>query len=135
MSAYTRSRVNTFAALPLERAADQRDNPEWIAERSLHAAARFLLVRPDGQSLLQSDQAALLQLTAEQRQRLLPNIAFSYLGAHAEIEHFLLALDTADAEPRCVCPLSMRACSLTRGHWRTGSHVPCFAAVVVRQHN
>lgn len=98
MSAHRRSRVNTFAALPLERWTDNRDNAEWIAARSMHASARFVLLRVDGQALVRQGNGGLHHLNAEQRQRLLPTAPLSYLGAHDEVEHFLLVVESLEAQ-------------------------------------
>lgn len=98
MSAHNRSRANTFAALPLERWADNRDDADWIAQRSAQIATRFILLRADGHALVRSDNLGLLHLDIQQCQRLLPDLPPSYLGAHADAEHFLLVVESADAE-------------------------------------
>ncbi len=97
MSAYLRSRANTFAIAALERMSEQRDDVHWIARQSLHPASRYLLLCPQGRALASADQSSLLLLDPEQRSALLPNVTSSFLGSTDTGEHFLLSVDAATA--------------------------------------
>lgn len=81
---------NPFAALALERASERRDDVEWLAIHHQQPATRFILLRPDGQALVNSEQNRLLLLDGLQRKQFLPQLAASFLGELAATNYFLL---------------------------------------------
>jgi NAD+ diphosphatase len=97
MSSSVRSGANVFAALELDRRAEQRDDPGWLAEREQAASARFLVIRPDGSALTSADRCSLLHLDCSAREHLAPQSTPSLLGCIGDADHFLLSLDDAAA--------------------------------------
>ena len=77
-----RSASNTFSAIPLDRATEQRDQSDWIAE--IHQSAFEVLVSPEHLVAAGSNQTLHFQLCAD-----LPNLGSErwYLG-HFEGAHY-----------------------------------------------
>lgn len=98
MSASERSRRNTFAALDLERAAERRDDAEWLAELERAPGSHFVLIDSDGRLFADADATAPLWLDAGKRQQLLADMPSSLLGLHDEQGCFLLGLDPAQSD-------------------------------------
>ena len=93
MTSSARSAANTFAALELDRCAEQREDAVAIAERSRAANARYLILRPDGSALASVERRALLQLDRTLRERGAGAAEPSFLGRVDELDHFVLSLD------------------------------------------
>lgn len=125
MSASERSRLNTFAALGLERAAERRDDGDWLAALESHATTRFLALDADGQLLARADADQPLWLDADARARLLPELPASLLGLHGEAARFLLSLDPVGAD-RLAAELGARRIDLRSA----GSRFDAFEAGV-----
>jgi len=99
VSAALRSRNNVFSGLALDRCGEQRHDDAWIASLRVHASARYLVVRPDGQAITASSGNALCLLDARQCHDLLGRCAPSFLGRDGGgVPYFALAPDLADAE-------------------------------------
>lgn len=102
MSSSTRSRINTYSSLVLERHGESRDDAALVQSR-LHApGARFLVLHADGRALVDANSTALRPLDGDERERLLADAATTYLGENAlgENEHhwFVLRVDAVAAE-------------------------------------
>src|SRR5260221_6415095 len=93
MTSSARSAVNTFAALELDRCAEQREDAAEIAESARAANARYLVLRPDGSALVSAERRALLQLDRTLRERGAGEAVPSFLGRVDEFDHFVLSLD------------------------------------------
>src|ERR1700751_6136822 len=93
MKSSARSAVNDFAALELDRCAEQREDAAPIAERSRAANARYLILRPDGHALVSAGRRALLQLDHTLRERGVDAAVPSFLGRADQTDHFALSLD------------------------------------------
>jgi NAD+ diphosphatase len=91
MSASLRSRANVFAALALERAAEHRDDADWIGARRADAATRYLVIAPDGRCLAAPDRRSLRQIGEAARQSHWPDAPVTFLGASAEANYFAIA--------------------------------------------
>jgi len=91
-----RSSANTFAALELDRCAEQREDAAAIAERACAASARYLILRPDGSALASAERRALLQLDSSLRARA-GETAATFLGRADNTDHFVVSLDDARA--------------------------------------
>lgn len=99
MSAERRSRNNVFSGLALDRCSEQRHDHAWIAAQMEHTAARYVLVRPDGQAAVTASGSALCLLDAQQCRDLRSRCTPSFLGrdaAHAP--YFALAPAREEAE-------------------------------------
>lgn len=96
MNSSARSRVNTFAALELDRASDLREDASWLAGHAQSAQARFLLLDADGRALLSADRRHVLSIDHTVGARLSP-AAPSFLGRAGTMDHFALALDADTA--------------------------------------
>lgn len=100
MSASLRSRGNVFAALALERAAERRDDVEWIAARRSDTGARYIVLDPDGRGLARADRGGLRYLGESERIAYWPDAAVSFLGATDQASYFAVAAAQAGmAEP------------------------------------
>lgn len=97
MSASLRSRGNVFAALALERAAERRDDAEWISARRSDAGARYIVIDPDGRGLVRADRGGLRFLGESERSAHWPDAAVAFLGATDEANYFVAAAAQAGA--------------------------------------
>jgi NAD+ diphosphatase len=100
MTSSQRSRINTFSSLVLDRASDQRDDANWIAERLNSSAARFVVLRGDGRVLVDADRRALRAVVAEELAQIVatePQIT-TFLGSAGGAEHFLVHVDDSTAD-------------------------------------
>jgi len=97
MTSSARSADNVFASLALDRCAERREDVAWVNERAHAAAARYLLLGPDGNALVSADRRGLLQLDRAECERLALDAGASFLGCTAERDHFVLHLDAAAA--------------------------------------
>jgi NAD+ diphosphatase len=97
MHSSARSSANVFAALELDRRAEQREDASWLAQRAQATSARYVLVRADGSALVSVDRRGLLQLDGASCARLELGVGASFLGSSADSDHFLLRLDEAGA--------------------------------------
>lgn len=93
MTSSARSAANVFAALELDRCAEQREDAAAIAARSRAANARYLILRPDGSALASAERRALLQLDHAQHAHITTDLNPSFLGRVAEFDHFVFTLD------------------------------------------
>jgi NAD+ diphosphatase len=87
--------LNTFAGLSLilDRVSEQRDISDWVAAKAGSPDARYLLLDPAGDAYLHRQQETLRWLDAGERERLLPDAAWSLLGIADGQPHFMLLLD------------------------------------------
>jgi NAD+ diphosphatase len=87
--------LNTFAGLSLilDRVSEQRDAVDWVAAKAGSPDARYLLLDPAGDAFLHHQDEALRWLDAGERERLLPDAAWSLLGIAEGQPHFMLLLD------------------------------------------
>jgi NAD+ diphosphatase len=88
---------NTFAALALERAAERREDAQWLAALERAPDSRFLLLDADGELFVDAAAAGPYWLDADARARLLPQVSASLLGLTGDTAHFLLHMDAATA--------------------------------------
>jgi NAD+ diphosphatase len=88
-------RPNTFTGLSLilDRSAERRDDPAWIAQQVQSTHARFLLLDGNGEALMRSDRDTLRWVDAVERAQHLPDVPSTLLGVLDEHPHFLLLLD------------------------------------------
>lgn len=86
-------RVNVFAAHPLERNAELRDNPEWGAAQFGDERARFVLVADDGRALCMPRRDGLRLLDARERAAFAAGVVPTYLGADTGGPLCMLHLD------------------------------------------
>jgi NAD+ diphosphatase len=93
MTSSARSAVNTFAALELDRCAEQREDAAAIAERSRAATARYLIIRPDGSALVSAERRGLLHVGRALFERVAGDATPTFLGSADGAEHFALTLD------------------------------------------
>jgi NAD+ diphosphatase len=93
MTSSLRSRANVFAALELDRCAEQREDAEWVATRAQDPAARYLILHADGGALVAADRSGLLQLERTFCERIDAAASPSYLGCADSAHHFALTLD------------------------------------------
>lgn len=97
MMSSARSAANTFAALPLDRASERREDAAWLAACAHSSQARLLLLDPEGRALLGADRHALLQFDGQACACEATVSDPSYLGRAAALEHFVAVLDAPDA--------------------------------------
>lgn len=100
MTSSQRSRINTFSSLILDRASDQRDDAQWIAQRLQGPGARFVTLRSDGRALVSADRRALRAIIADEREHIAPAESpfTTFLGSAGGADHFLLQVDDASAD-------------------------------------
>ena len=98
MTSSQRSRVNTFSSLILDRAADQRDDAEWIAERRGRTTSRFIALRNDGRALVTADGRTLRPLTTGELPRIADIDIAAFLGSAHDSDYFVARLDDASAD-------------------------------------
>lgn len=86
---------NTFAGLSLilDRVAERRDDPAWVAAQAASPGARCLLLDGSGTAFLRRDRASLRWLDADERRRLFGERVPNLLGVAGGRPHFMLALD------------------------------------------
>lgn len=96
MSASRRSGANVFAALALERAAERRDDAEWLSARRTDTASRYIVVNPDGRGLARADRSGLRHLSEAERLTHWADDPVAFLGATEEANYFAIAA----AQPR-----------------------------------
>lgn len=97
MSSLARSRNNTFSALILERNSELRDDAAFVQARRDAPAARFLLLREDGRTLVGGARDALRPLLRDECVALLERAAPSYLGS-TDADWHVLRADDAGAD-------------------------------------
>lgn len=90
MSADRRSRANTFAALPLDRAGERRDDAGFVADALAAPSTRFVLVDADGRALLRDGALALVD--AAEAGDGLADLAPSLLGSDGARHYFARAV-------------------------------------------
>ncbi|HEX5304895.1 MAG TPA: NAD(+) diphosphatase [Dyella sp.] len=88
---------NTFSGLSLrlDRAAERRDQRDWVDARAGDSGARFLLLDGEDLAYVQRDTDAVRWLDASERAHWLPEADATLLGTDDEHAYFLLRLDTA----------------------------------------
>jgi NAD+ diphosphatase len=96
MTSSQRSSANVFAALELDRCAEQREDAAAIEERARATSARYLVLRADGCALASAERRALLQLDCALRERV-GEASPSFLGRADTTDHFVVSLDEARA--------------------------------------
>jgi NAD+ diphosphatase len=97
MTSSLRSGANVFAALELDRCAEQREDAAWVAARAEDPNARYLILRADGGALVANDRSGLLHLDRAARERVDPAASPSFLGCADTAHHFVLTLDEQTA--------------------------------------
>ena len=97
MTSSARSGANVFAALELDRCAEQREDAAWIGERLRTASARYLIIRPDGDALVSADRRSLLHVDHALCDRIADAPVPSFLGRFGDDDHFLLHVDETAA--------------------------------------
>jgi NAD+ diphosphatase len=99
VSASLRSRANVFAALALERAAERRDDADWISALRSTAGARYIVLNPDGRALARADRGGLRHVGEAERVTYWPEAPVAFLGATDDANYFVVAaLPTAADE-------------------------------------
>lgn len=96
MSAYVRSRANTYSNLSLDREGECRDRDADLAQRAHAPGSRFIVLRNDGRALVDPDSHA-LRLVAG-RERVDRNRHASFLGRHANADYFLDVVEDAASD-------------------------------------
>jgi NAD+ diphosphatase len=91
-SSAARSHRNTFAALKLERAAEHRDDGEWLAAQRASPQARFVIFDVEGRAPVREDRLLFLPVDA-----VAPETPASLLGLHEGAPVFVVR-DPAGAE-------------------------------------
>ncbi|MGA9342580.1 MAG: NAD(+) diphosphatase [Rhodanobacteraceae bacterium] len=97
MSADLPGGANVFAALALERNAEQRDDAMWLAGQLADSRARFLVLGPNGDALAQADASALHLLDIAEQADLDSVTPPTYLGADQGGPYFTLRLNDGEA--------------------------------------
>lgn len=86
-----------FTGLALDRHAEERDDPDWLAAQHAHPAARFLLLAGDGHgsrpALVRADGSGLHWLDAAACRALGPELEPYFLGNDGEGPVFALAAE------------------------------------------
>jgi len=95
MTSSMRSGANVFAALELDRCAEQREDAAWLEARAAAPSARYLVLRPDGCALVVA--GALHHIEPDVCASIAPAVAPSFLGRLARSDHFSLSLGEAEA--------------------------------------
>ncbi|MEO7916808.1 MAG: NAD(+) diphosphatase [Dokdonella sp.] len=96
MSAYRRSRANTYSSLSLDREGEFRDRDVTLAERALASTTKFVVLRGDGKALVDPDSRALRYVSANERAS--ATSPASFLGRHANADYFLSVIADSDAD-------------------------------------
>lgn len=86
---------NTFAGLSLvlNRAAEHRDDGEWIAAQASAPDVRYVLLDAAGEAFMHRDREALRWLDQREYESLSLGITASFLGLIDTTPHFLLVLE------------------------------------------
>jgi NAD+ diphosphatase len=98
MSSFARSRANTFGALDIDRCADQRDDGAWIQSRRTDPATHFLLLRADGNALVDLDRRILRALDVRDLARFTIDAEASYLGNVDATDWFVVNVPIATSD-------------------------------------
>ena len=64
MSSAERTRLNTFAATPLDRCGERRADPSWLAAQRDDPAARWLIFDPEGRAPVHAERLCRLEAAA-----------------------------------------------------------------------
>lgn len=96
MSAFGRSRANTFSNLSLDREGESRDRDADFARRARDINSRFIVLRKDGRALVDPDSAALRLVCGNECGA--GNGHASFLGRHAEADYFLVVAEDATSD-------------------------------------
>ncbi|MFZ2235131.1 MAG: NAD(+) diphosphatase [Dokdonella sp.] len=96
MSAFGRSRANTYSNLSLDREGEFRDRDTDLARRAAAASSRYIVLRKDGRALVDPDSAS-LRLVSNGESGVAVQHA-SFLGRHANADYFLSVVDDAASE-------------------------------------
>ena len=91
MSAFRRSRANTYSNLSLDREGEFRDRDAVLAQRTHAPSSRFIVLRNDGRALVDPDSHALRLVAGGERFD--RNRHASFLGRHANADYFLDLVD------------------------------------------
>lgn len=83
-------RLNTYASVALDRAAEWRADTVWLAEREADLSSRFVVLDAAGRLLADAASGQPFWLDARMRRRLFPDLPASLLGEAAGITYFLL---------------------------------------------
>ena len=97
MASSLRSAANAFAALELDRCAEQREDAGWITARAHDPVARYLILRADGGALMSADRSGLLHVDRTVCERIEAASAPSFLGCADSGHHFALTLNDESA--------------------------------------
>ena len=121
MSAFGRSRANTYSNLSLDREGEFRDRDVDLAQRVNAATSRFIVLRNDGRALVDPDSAALRLISSYERVG--ADQHASFLGRHAEADYFLAVVEDG-ASDSLAQQLDARWLDLRRA----GTELPSFDA-------
>lgn len=121
MSAFGRSRANTYSNLSLDREGEFRDRDVELAQRIGAASSRFIVLRHDGRALVDPDSAALRLIASSECAG--TDRHPSFLGRHANADYFLAVVDDA-ASDSLALQLDARWLDLRSA----GSQLPSFDA-------
>lgn len=120
MTADRRSRNNVFAGLALDRCSERRLDAAWLTAAQQSAAARYLVIDPQGRALGTAEARSLCYLDNGMRSRLLPDCAPTLLGVdEREIPYFAVspgteaAVGTSAASDACYVDLRRAALGLS----------------------
>lgn len=112
MSASLRSRANVFAALALERAAERRDDSEWIAALRSGTTTRYIVLNPEGRSLVAADRSGLYRCDEAERLHRWPQAPLTFLGSTHETNYFALGLAAEETAVEGTRWMDLRAAGL-----------------------
>jgi NAD+ diphosphatase len=94
-----KQRQNTFSGLSLvlDRAAERRDEVDWVSAQAGSAQALFLVLDADDTAYARHDRDALHWLDAAERQRWLADVPATLLGVGDEQVYFMLRVDAHES--------------------------------------
>jgi NAD+ diphosphatase len=99
VSAAQRSLNNVFSGLALDRCSERRNQPDWIAEVLNDEAVAFVVLRDDGQALVNQRKTALRLLDRSERAKNLADAPLSFLGVDDfSRPYFSITLDAQAAD-------------------------------------